>query len=251
MLGSDTLVIKIEPADGGIPVEMFADYLIAHQDVLRVVVKTEDPNAPEPTLRVVDVEHGSMIIKAAADAVQQYFPFMEPVFSKMGEALQDALTGTHTIEATRTSRVKIPRKVLEKMSAPMLDGVVKSVTAFEEGKESTPFYNIVATDVKQNLEPDDPPAEPVAPAKTELGETQQLTGHLKELDWDNKKAKFLTQIDGKPRKIQCAIFDEDFLKEKVCGDLHVRLTAVPEYRIGTLGEKTIHCFQVSQVEILE
>ncbi len=251
MPGNDTLVIKIEPADGGIPIEMFADYLIAHQDVLRVVVKAEDPNAPEPTLRVVDVEHGSMSIKATVDAIHQQFPFMQPVFTLMGGYLEEKLTGTQTIETTQSRSVKIPKKVLEKMSQPMRDGIIKNVTAFEEGKENSPIYNISAKDVKQNLEPDDPPAEPITPAKTELGETQQLTGHLKELDWDNKKAKFLTQIDGKPRKIQCVLFDEDFLKEKVCGDLHVQFTAVPEYKIGTLGEKTIHCFQVSQVEILE
>lgn len=251
MPGSDTLVIKIEPADGGIPVEMFADYLIAHQDVLRVVVKAEDPNAPEPTLKVVDVEHGSMIIKATVDAIQQQFPFMQPVFTLMGGYLEEKLTGVQTIEVTQSKSVKIPKRVLEKISQPMLDGIIKNVTAFEEGKENTPIYNISAAEVKQNLEPEDPRAESASPTKTELGDVQQLSGHLKELDWDNKKAKFLTQIDGKPRKIQCVLFDQDFLKEKVCGDLHVRLTAVPEYRVGTLGEKTIHCFQVSQVEILD
>lgn len=243
----EILVIKIEPGEGGIPVEMFSDILIAHQDVLRLVAKAENKDISEPNLRIVDVQHGSMEIKAVIQTLQLCLPFVKPYLGKLGSSIKDALTGTSTIEGKRS--VRIPNKVLDKMSIPMLEGIVKSVAMFEEGKEDTPFYNISAKEVKEIFEEE--PEQPATLLPNELGEIQVFTGHLKEIDWDNDKGKFLTQIDGKPRKVQCTILDQKFLALKVGGNEHVKLTAIPEYRVNALGEKTLHSFQVQTVEILD
>ncbi len=253
-----TLNIKIEPeGDAGIPIEMLSDYFLAHQETLKIIIEAECNTNPRnkkatiPQLRIIDVQHGSMEFKFLVDGIQAVMPVAQSYLGKMGTLIKDRVTGMDTFEATNTKSIRIPKRVTDRLSEPVLQGLVKSISAFEENQGvQTPVYSFTRDEVTYNMLEEEPePTKQIG--TTERGPEVQCEGELKEIDWDKKTCQFSAEIDGSIKKYKCHIHDESFLNQFVKGGLRVELKATPIFQASAMGERTIKWLEAHTITILE
>jgi hypothetical protein len=236
----DILTIKIEPHTQGVPAEMFGDIMIAHQEILRVVVREENKHNSVPEFRVTEVHHGSMLIKGILDYAQLLMPVAIPVLQRMGDAVKNTLTNEYVIEARKS--VIIPKAVADKLSKPVLENFVTSISAFhrsDEGVEEE-LYTVTKHNVvppQEILQEEDLP---------EYGPIILCTGRLLEINWDRQTCMIQTEIDNEPRKVKCFIFDKLFMKGSVSPSMLFEVEAIPVFKINAFGERILKQLNVQR-----